>query len=517
MRRKIAAILAADIAGYSRLVAEDEEETIRRLAAYREVFDDFIRRYGGRIFNTAGDSVLAEFPSAVDALRCAIDVQESLRTRNMAYPPSRQMTFRMGLTIGDVIERDGDLLGDGVNIAARLQTLAKPGGVCLSKSVYDAVANKLSVRYSDMGAQQVKNIPYPVHTFSVAVGGDKEEKKPDPKQDTGQGEEKRDDPSPSRFGFVGMLAGALVAGALVAVGASHFLKSDEPKKPDKEPASVVATIEKKPAAEKPIKTEPADNGPAKTIPVEINDSPAAKKQDKEQVKTAPVEQQPVKQAKIDPVEKAAPSIPDLPPKTETTQPVKSAPQRDDDVAGQQRLRQRRWAECEGSDTDRALPACETIIQDAGDNGAEAARALRSMALVYRRQSKFDDAIESYTQSLALVADASAYDGRGIANLMKNLPEKALEDFDQAIKLDGNMGEAYNNRAWTYYKNGRTKEALTDANRAVALLPEKAYVWDTRAHINEALGNRKQALEDFQKAVGIDGSMQSSADGVKRLQ
>ena len=121
MKRKIAAIFAADIAGYSRLVAEDEEETLRRLASYRAVTDDFIAKAGGRIFNTAGDAVLAEFPSAVEAVRCAIDIQESLRTRNMAYPPSRQMSFRIGITIGDVVERDGDLLGDGVNIAARLE------------------------------------------------------------------------------------------------------------------------------------------------------------------------------------------------------------------------------------------------------------------------------------------------------------------------------------------------------------------------------------------------------------
>src|SRR5579862_5520859 len=104
MKRKIAAIFAADIAGYSRLVAEDEEETLRRLASYRQVTDDFIARYGGRIFNTAGDAVPATFPSAVEAVRCAIDIQESLRTRNLAYPPSRQMSVRIGITTGDVVE-----------------------------------------------------------------------------------------------------------------------------------------------------------------------------------------------------------------------------------------------------------------------------------------------------------------------------------------------------------------------------------------------------------------------------
>src|SRR3954471_2100800 len=169
MKRKIAAIFAADIAGYSRLVAEDEEETLRRLASYRQVTDDFIAKGGGRIFNTAGDAVLAEFPSAVEAVRCAIDIQESLRTRNMAYPPSRQMAFRIGITIGDVVERDGDLLGDGVNIAARLEGLAEVGGICISRAVHEQVANKLSVQFADIGAQEVKNIPTPVHAFMVAM------------------------------------------------------------------------------------------------------------------------------------------------------------------------------------------------------------------------------------------------------------------------------------------------------------------------------------------------------------
>ena len=171
MKRKIAAILAADIAGYSKLVAEDEEETLRRLESYRAVFADFVTRFSGRIFNTAGDAILAEFPSAVDAVRCAIDVQESLRTRNLAYPASRQMSFRIGITIGDVVERDGDLLGDGVNIASRLSGLAQPGGLCVARTVYEQVANKLSVDFVDIGEQEVKNIPTPIHVYALALGG----------------------------------------------------------------------------------------------------------------------------------------------------------------------------------------------------------------------------------------------------------------------------------------------------------------------------------------------------------
>jgi class 3 adenylate cyclase len=172
MKRKIAAIMAADIAGYSKLVAEDEEETLRRLESYRAVFQDFVARFSGRVFNTAGDAVLAEFPSAVEAVRCAIDVQESVRTRNLAYPASRQMSFRIGITIGDVVERDGDLLGDGVNVASRLSGLARPGGLCVARTVYEQVANKLSVEFVDIGEQEVKNLPVPIHAYALALGAE---------------------------------------------------------------------------------------------------------------------------------------------------------------------------------------------------------------------------------------------------------------------------------------------------------------------------------------------------------
>mgnify|MGYP001809561620 CR=1 FL=1 len=170
MKRKIAAIMAADVAEYTRLVAEDEEEALARLAAYRLVFDDFVARAGGRVFNAAGDSVMCEFPSAVEATRCAIDIQESLRTRNLAYPPGRQMRFRIGISIGDVVDRDGDLLGDGVNIASRLQSLAEPGSVCVARNVQEAVANKISVPFRDLGRRDVKNLPHPVHAFQIEVG-----------------------------------------------------------------------------------------------------------------------------------------------------------------------------------------------------------------------------------------------------------------------------------------------------------------------------------------------------------
>ncbi|PNG27974.1 hypothetical protein CR492_00085 [Methylocella silvestris] len=167
MTRKIAAIMAADVFAYSRHIAENEEETLSILATSRKIFDELIDRHGGRIFNTAGDSVMTEFGSAVDAMRAAVDIQEALRSRNLAHLPGRCLQFRIGITVADVVEHEGDLLGDGVNLAARLEGLADPGGICISRWVHDAVVNKVSVAFRDIGEREVKNIPTPVHAYIV--------------------------------------------------------------------------------------------------------------------------------------------------------------------------------------------------------------------------------------------------------------------------------------------------------------------------------------------------------------
>jgi adenylate cyclase len=231
MKRKIAAIMAADIAGYSKLVAEDEEETLRRLASYRAVFEDFISRFSGRIFNTAGDAVLAEFSSAVEAVRCAIDVQESLRTRNLAYPASRQMSFRIGITVGDVVERDGDLLGDGVNIAARLEGLAAPGGLCVSRTVYEQVATKLSVAFVDIGEQAVKNIPAPIHAYTLLLGAG------DSRVPQGGGK-RRAASSP----LIWASAISAACAAVIAVGAAFYFSGLRTNAALPSPATRIATL-----------------------------------------------------------------------------------------------------------------------------------------------------------------------------------------------------------------------------------------------------------------------------------
>ena len=144
LERRLTAIFAADVAGYSRLMSADEVTTMRTLTSHREVMDRLIAQHRGRIANTAGDSVLAEFPSVVDALQCAVQVQEELFEKNEAIPEDRKLVFRIGVHVGDVMVRGGDLLGDGINVAARLQTLAEPGGICVSGEAHHYARKSLA-------------------------------------------------------------------------------------------------------------------------------------------------------------------------------------------------------------------------------------------------------------------------------------------------------------------------------------------------------------------------------------
>src|SRR6516165_3209253 len=165
--RRLVAVFAADVEGYSRLMGADEVGTLKGLTERRAILDRLIGDHGGRIANTAGDSVLAEFGSAVDAIECAVEAQTAFAEANSSVAPDRRINFRIGVHIGEVMVRAGDLFGDGVNIAARLQALAQPGGVCVSGTTYEQVRKVLPVIFTDMGLQQVKNIEGPIRAYAA--------------------------------------------------------------------------------------------------------------------------------------------------------------------------------------------------------------------------------------------------------------------------------------------------------------------------------------------------------------
>ncbi len=173
-RRKLTAILSADVKGYSRLMGEDEAATVRTLTAYRQTMTTLIQDHKGRVVDSPGDNILAEFSSVVDAVQCAVEIQRDLKVKNAQLPENRQMEFRIGINLGDVIEEKGRIYGDGVNIAARLESLAEPGGICISGTVYEHTKNKVSLEHEYLGEQNVKNIADPVSVYRILLEpGDK--------------------------------------------------------------------------------------------------------------------------------------------------------------------------------------------------------------------------------------------------------------------------------------------------------------------------------------------------------
>lgn len=427
LHRKIAVILAADVAGYSRLVAENEEETLARLDSVRRIAEGLINQAGGRIFNTAGDAIMAEFKSAVVAVRCALDIQSSLRAGNENYPPARQMWFRIGVTIGDVFEREGDLLGDGVNMAARLESIGPEGGVCISRSVYEVVANKVTARFSDRGLQRLKNMPEPVHVYSLigfeksAVAGGSS--------------------STGRWALAAVLV--LLLGA--AGGGAYFMTRLE-----KPPSAALTPPERQNAAQKP-----------------------------------------------------APQV-----ATVASKPPGPSPESE--------ARARRLERCFSEPAPAAISLCEAIAAENRLSSALQAKVELRLGTLLREHHDAKGAIEALTQSISHGPTSAAFNQRGIAEFELGQMEKAIADFNDALRIDANNGEALNNRAWTYYKANDARAGLEDANRAVALLDDRAFVWDTRAHINEKLGDYAAALRDYRKALSIDANLATSKEGLARL-
>ena len=234
LERRLATILSADVAGYSRLMGVNEEGTVQALRGHRAVFDALLKQHHGRVFNTAGDAILAEFPSAVEAVRCATEIQSALQTRNEHLPPEQKMLFRMGINLGDVVVQGGDLLGDGVNVASRIQTVAEPGGICISGSVYDQIQNKLSLQFRLLGDQSFKNIGQPIRTFSITHG------------------ELGALPStlrrPGRRVFA-VIAGVVIAAAVLAGGGYWMYRENEAKRVEQSTLAAQLETQKKAAEE----------------------------------------------------------------------------------------------------------------------------------------------------------------------------------------------------------------------------------------------------------------------------
>jgi TolB-like protein/class 3 adenylate cyclase/Tfp pilus assembly protein PilF len=246
VKRKLTAILSADVKGYSRLMGEDEKGTVRTLNAYKEIMAGLIQHHRGRVVDAPGDNVLAEFGSVVDAVECAVEIQKELETRNEDLPENRMMEFRIGINLGDVIEDGEQILGDGVNIAARLESLSDAGGICISGTAYDHVENKLSIGYEYLGEQTVKNIAKPVRVYRVLL---------EPEAAGKVIGEKKTEPSQWPRAAVGLVIVLIIVVAAVVVWKFYIPSTPQPE---------IASKEKSTAApsEKPSVTIPTSPAPS---------------------------------------------------------------------------------------------------------------------------------------------------------------------------------------------------------------------------------------------------------------
>jgi TolB-like protein/class 3 adenylate cyclase len=222
-KRKLTAILSADVKGYSQLMGEDEEATVRTITAHRKVITSVIQKYRGRVVDSPGDNILAEFVSVVDAVQSAVEIQEVVRAKNAELPDERRMEFRIGINLGDVIQEGERIYGDGVNIAARVEGLADPGGICVSGSAYEQIENKLALGYDYIGEHTVKNIVKPIRVYKVPTGPETLQKVT---------EEGRPAPGWQRAAL------AVVIALLVVAGGVAIWKSYRPSTPPTEVASV---------------------------------------------------------------------------------------------------------------------------------------------------------------------------------------------------------------------------------------------------------------------------------------
>ena len=174
VKRRLSAILSADVAGYSKLMEADEEATVRTIESYRKSVSSLVEQHNGRVVDSPGDNLLSEFGSVVDAVQCAVEIQHVMKAKNAMVPESRRMQFRIGISLEDVIDEDGRLYGDGVNIASRIEGLADPGGICISSSAYEQIKRKLALGFEDLGEYSVKNISWPVHVYRIPIDAGKE-------------------------------------------------------------------------------------------------------------------------------------------------------------------------------------------------------------------------------------------------------------------------------------------------------------------------------------------------------
>ena len=542
VKRKIAAILAADIVGYSRLVRDDEEETLHRLDGCRAVWSDCIARFGGRVVDMAGDSILAEFQTAIDAVRCAVDAQESLRSRNLDCPPGRKMDYRIGITMGDVLERDGFLLGDGVNIASRLQAIAPAGGICISRSIYEAVAHKILLKFVDAGQQQLKNIPDTVHAYTAALD---------------QRERIRES-LPEFNSLVRPAAwGALTIMIVIGVGAGAYFISSAKRAAGPDSNEPTAADAKKCAA------PDADNEAAIVACTRLLERSGVDRTSSANYYSSrgwALFNQGYYERALKDLTEALTLNPNAAPAhayrgiayfykhdlDHAVADLKRALQLDAKDARSEyylahslqglgqidealvHLNNAISLDAKNDDFHRLrgdILAHEGNYTGAISDYSEAIRlnsksgsAFRGRGSVHLKQGDVEEAVADLTRAIDLDrSDWYARQLRGAAYMRARDYAKAANDATEALRLRPNSAEILTVRADALLKMNKIADAMSDINRALSISTDFAPALTTRGEIYEMMDRTADAIADFKRALAIDGTNEEAKKGLARLE
>jgi adenylate cyclase len=463
VKRKLTAILSADVKGYSRLMGEDEEWTVRTLNAHRGIMRSLIQQHRGRIVDAPGDNVLADFVSVVDAVQCAVEIQQVLRAKNAVLPENRRMEFRIGINLGDVIE-EGDLIyGNGVNIAARLEGLAEAGGICISGSAYEQIENKLPLRYDYLGEHQVKNIAKPVRVYRAKI---------EPEAAT----EKKAKPRQWQRAAVSLVVSVVVVAAVIMIWKFYISPAPQPEIASKEKITA-------PLPEKPLTTMPPS---IEVVPKEKITPPSPKKVPKPAVPPAPK--------------------------------VEGTDERSMENIRKTQEQSKDWEEMKKK-TEEALKEIEKLKKEIGKGEGEKvsqekyAKAVNELnavdwfkkgyALRYR-DKKNQEAMKAFDKAIEIDPNfARAYAGRAAIFNEWRQPQQALRESEQAIKIDPSHPWGFNTRGWAHIGLLNYRKAIDDLNKALELNPKYVHAYCNRSWAHFMLKNYHQALDDANKAIEID--------------
>jgi class 3 adenylate cyclase/tetratricopeptide (TPR) repeat protein len=463
VKRKLTAIMSADVKGYSRLMGEDEEQTVRTLNAYRGIMRSLIQQHRGRIVDAPGDNVLADFVSVVDAVQCAVEIQQVLRAKNAVLPEDRRMEFRIGINLGDVIEEGDSIYGNGVNIAFRLEGLAEAGGICISGSAYEQIENKLPLRYDYLGEHQVKNIAKPVRVYRAQI---------EPEAAT----ERKAKSRQWQVATMGLVIGVVVVAAAIMIWKFYISPVSQPEIASK--GKITA-----PLPEKPLTTVPPSR---EVVPKEKITPPTPKKVPKLAVSPAP--------------------------KVEVTD------EKSMDSIGKTQEQSRDWEEMKKK-TEEALIEIEKLKKEIGKGEGEKvsqekyAKAINKLdavdwykkgyALRYRDKNN-QEAMKAFDKAIELDPNfAKAYAGRAAIYNERGQHEQALRESEQAIKLDPSHPWGFHTRGWAYIGLLNYQKAIEDLNKAIEIDPNYAYAYGNRSWAYFMLKKYHQSLDDANKAIEIN--------------